>query len=78
MSNHSYRKAAASGCVSTQPVNLAHSRYSIKYFRNSQEESDSLLPDVNIEPSIEAFAKGRDPVMDWVLQQASPAPLIPP
>ncbi|MFA7635568.1 MAG: peptidase S41, partial [Bacillota bacterium] len=42
--------------------------YSTKYFRYSREDTDSMVPDVIIEPSIASFAAGRDPVVDWILQ----------
>lgn len=43
--------------------------YSTKHFKHSQEDTDSLYPDVFIEPSIVAFTGGHDPVVDWILQQ---------
>ncbi|MEA4884533.1 MAG: hypothetical protein VB144_12930, partial [Clostridia bacterium] len=43
-------------------------RYSTKHFEYSSEDTDSMLPDVVIEPSIVSFAAGRDPVVDWILQ----------
>jgi len=42
--------------------------YSTKYFRYSRDDTDSMLPDVIIEPSIASFAAGSDPVVDWILQ----------
>lgn len=44
--------------------------YSTKRFINSLEDVPSMLPDVTIEPSFEAFTNGQDPVLDWILQHA--------
>lgn len=42
--------------------------YSTKYFRHSQIDTDSLEPDILIEPRIAALVQGRDPVMDWIME----------
>lgn len=43
--------------------------YSTKYFRYSKEDTDSMLPDIAIEPSIASFTAGHDMVVDWILQR---------
>ncbi|NMB16463.1 MAG: peptidase S41 [Firmicutes bacterium] len=43
--------------------------YSKKYFKHSNEDVDSLLPDVIIEPSIVDYKRGQDPVVDWILSR---------
>ena len=41
-------------------------RYSTKYFKYSDEDEDSLMPDMAVETSIQDFAEGRDPVLEAI------------
>ncbi|MBI9073710.1 MAG: hypothetical protein JEY94_19090 [Melioribacteraceae bacterium] len=43
--------------------------YSTKYFKETDEEMNSLKPDVQLEPSFDDFRKGIDPVYDWIREQ---------
>lgn len=40
--------------------------YSTNYFKTSEEDVSSLMPDVVLEESFSDFAKGIDPVYEWV------------
>lgn len=40
--------------------------YSTNYFKTSEEDVKSLVPDVELEESFADFAKGIDPVYEWV------------
>ena len=43
--------------------------YSTKYFRRTDEEADTITPDVRIEMSFTDFTKGIDPVYEWIKAQ---------
>ena len=43
--------------------------YSTKYFKRTDEEVNSLTPDVIIETSFSDFMKGIDPVYEWIKKQ---------
>lgn len=43
--------------------------YSTKYFRRTDEEADTITPDVRIEMSFADFTKGIDPVYEWIKAQ---------
>ena len=50
---------------------LKHSRlqvsYSTKYFTHSQEDTDSIYPDVTVEVSIQDYLNKKDPVLEKIL-----------
>lgn len=48
------------------PSSGLHVNYSTKYFKTSEEDVNSLMPDVVLEESFSDFAKGIDPVYEWV------------
>ncbi|MBU5483693.1 peptidase S41 [Clostridium sp. MSJ-11] len=41
--------------------------YSVKYFKNSKEDTDSLMPDINVEPSIIDYINKKDAVIEKIL-----------
>ena len=41
-------------------------RYSTKYFKYSDEDEDSLMPDMAVETSFEDFAEERNPVLEAI------------
>ena len=43
--------------------------YSTKYFKNTDENVNTITPDVKIEMSFSDFTKGVDPVFEWIKQQ---------
>lgn len=43
--------------------------YSTKYFRRTDQEVSTLAPDITIEMSFSDFAKGVDPVYEWIRAQ---------
>lgn len=43
--------------------------YSTKYFKRSDQNISTLTPDVPIESSFEDYAKGIDPVFEWIKNQ---------
>ena len=43
--------------------------YSTRYYTFADEDVPALMPDQRIDPNWEDFKAGRDPVMDWILQQ---------
>jgi len=43
--------------------------YSTKYFKNTEENMNTMKPDVEIEMSFRDFTKGIDPVFEWIKQQ---------
>jgi len=43
--------------------------YSTRYYKFVDEDVPAVLPDVRIDPDWPAWRAGRDPVMDWILQQ---------
>ena len=43
--------------------------YSTKYFKETDEEMNSLKPDVELETSFEDYKRGIDPVYDWIKVQ---------
>ena len=51
------------------PTSKLSLNYSTKYFKVTDENLDSITPDVKIEMSFSDFVKGIDPVFEWVKQQ---------
>jgi hypothetical protein len=45
--------------------------YSTRYYEFLDQDVPAVMPDQRVDPSWEAFQAGRDPVMDWVLSEAS-------
>lgn len=43
--------------------------YSTKYFRRTDEEADTITPDVKVEMSFADFTNGVDPVYEWIEAQ---------
>jgi hypothetical protein len=43
--------------------------YSTRYYKFVDEDVPAVLPDVRIDPNWPEWRAGRDPVMDWILQQ---------
>ncbi|KGM94781.1 peptidase S41 [Clostridium novyi A str. 4552] len=43
--------------------------YSIKYFKTSQKDSDSFIPDIIIEPSINEYLKNKDSILDKIISR---------
>jgi len=43
-------------------------RYSTKYFQNYDKDADSIVPDMIIEETFEAYVKGEDPVLEWIIK----------
>ncbi len=43
--------------------------YSTKYFKNTEEETNTIVPDIKIETSFQDFKRGIDPVYEWVKKQ---------
>lgn len=43
--------------------------YSTKYFRQTDENVNTITPDITIEASFADFAQGIDPVYEWIKQQ---------
>jgi len=43
--------------------------YSTRYYRFADEDIPAVLPDQRIEPTWADFKAGKDPVMEWILQQ---------
>ncbi|WP_438444572.1 S41 family peptidase [Gorillibacterium sp. sgz5001074] len=50
------------------PYSGLHGQYSTKYFRNSEGDPSSLMPNVLIEPSIQEWIEGRDFSLEYVIQ----------
>jgi len=46
--------------------------YSVKYFRVIDDDPDSLMPDILIEPRISEYLKKLDPVLNFVLGKRNP------
>lgn len=44
-------------------------QYSTKYFKNTDEELNTLAPDVILETSFSDLKKGIDPIYEWVKKQ---------
>lgn len=42
--------------------------YSTKYFKNSESELNTIVPDIEIETSFRDFSRGIDPVFEWIKQ----------
>jgi hypothetical protein len=43
--------------------------YSTKYFKRTDEDVNTIVPDVKIEMSFSDFIKGIDPIYEWIKQQ---------
>ncbi len=43
--------------------------YSTKYFKRTEEDMNTIIPDISIEMSFSDFAKGIDPVYEWIKKQ---------
>lgn len=41
-------------------------QYSTKYFKNSESEINTIVPDVKIEITFKDFINGKDPIYEWV------------
>jgi hypothetical protein len=54
-------------------MTLPHSRlvvsYSTRYYKFVDEDVPAVLPDTHIETAWVEFQAGRDPVMEWIMQQ---------
>jgi hypothetical protein len=50
------------------PNNKITVRYSSKYFKNYDKDMDTLVPDKNIELTIEDYINNVDPVLEYILQ----------
>ncbi|MCZ4695106.1 hypothetical protein [Ancylomarina euxinus] len=52
---------------------LPHSKlnvtYSTKYFKETDEDINTIVPDVRVETSFEDYMKGVDPVYEWIKEQ---------
>ena len=44
-------------------------QYSTKYFKNVDEEVDTLVPDVHIPMTFDDYRQGVDPVYEWIKKQ---------
>jgi hypothetical protein len=51
------------------PTSKLSVNYSTKYFKVTDEDVNTITPDVKIEMSFPDFMKGIDPVYEWVIQQ---------
>ena len=51
------------------PISKLSVSYSTKYFKVTDEDVNTITPDVEIEMSFSDFAKGIDPVYEWIKQQ---------
>ena len=51
------------------PTSKLSVNYSTKYFKVTDEEVNTIAPDVEIEMSFSDFTKGIDPVYEWIKQQ---------
>jgi C-terminal processing protease CtpA/Prc len=57
------------------PFELPHSRIkgsvAQRYYRFQDEDTPGLIPDVALPPTWAAVAAGRDPVLEWAIQQST-------
>lgn len=51
------------------PASKLWVNYSTKYFKVTDEEVNTITPDVRIEMSFSDFIKGIDPVYEWIKRQ---------
>ena len=51
------------------PISKLSVNYSTKYFKVTDEDVNTIAPDVEIEVSFSDFIKGIDPVYEWIKQQ---------
>jgi hypothetical protein len=51
----------------TLPNSRLKVSYSTRYYKFQDEDTPTVMPDIRIDPSWEAFRAGRDPVMEWIL-----------
>ena len=50
----------------TLPNTHIQVKYSTKYFELINSDSKTIVPDVKLEPSIEDFLAGRDPILEYI------------
>lgn len=53
----------------TLPTSGLQVQYSTKYFKNVDEEMNTLVPDVKIPMTFDDFRQGIDPVYEWIKKQ---------
>ena len=53
----------------TLPASGLQVQYSTKYFKNVDEEVDTLVPDVHIPMTFDDYRQGVDPVYEWIKKQ---------
>lgn len=53
----------------TLPASGLQVQYSTKYFKNVDEEVDTLVPDVLIPMTFDDYRQGVDPVYEWIKKQ---------
>lgn len=51
------------------PTSKLQVNYSTRYFRTTDEDINTIAPDVKIEMSFSDFTKGIDPIFEWIKQQ---------
>lgn len=51
------------------PASQLKVRYSTNYFKYTDENTNTIIPDIAIEMSFSDFMKGIDPVYEWVKKQ---------
>ncbi len=56
-------------CSFTLPASGLQVQYSTKYFKNVDEEVDTLVPDVHIPMTFDDYRQGVDPVYEWIKKQ---------
>jgi hypothetical protein len=53
----------------TLPQSGVVAHCSILRYRFQDRDTPAVMPDVRIDPDWNAFREGRDPVMEWILEQ---------
>ena len=51
------------------PMSKVYVGYSTKYFKKTDENINTLKPDISLEMSFSDFTKGLDPVFEWIKNQ---------
>lgn len=51
------------------PVSGIEISYATKYFKRSDQNEDTITPDVTLEPTFTEFSKGIDPAYEWIRKQ---------
>ena len=51
------------------PMSKVYVGYSTKYFKKTDENINTLKPDIPLEMSFSDFTKGIDPVFEWIKNQ---------